>query len=120
MLTEQQFAALRSERGSNRVAKAMALAGVTQVTLAKALRLTQPYVSDVARGRYRRRECLEVRRLFRLPYRGLVPVTPPTVGLKAGTDPRGGRASGRHESGDADPGLYRRDRPRAPSQVFDR
>ncbi len=30
-----------------------------------------------------RRECLEVRRLFRLPYRGLS-VTPPTVGLKAG------------------------------------
>ena len=29
------------------------LAGVKQVTLAKALRLTQPYVSDVARGRYR-------------------------------------------------------------------
>ena len=53
MLTEQQFAALRSELGSNRVAKAMALAGVKQVTLAKALRLTQPYVSDVARGRYR-------------------------------------------------------------------
>ena len=53
MLTEQQFAALRSELGSNRVAKAMALAGVTQVTLAKPLRLTQPYVSDVARGRYR-------------------------------------------------------------------
>ncbi len=40
MLTEQQFAALRSELGSNRVAKAMTLAGVTQVTLAKALRLT--------------------------------------------------------------------------------
>ena len=29
------------------------LAGVKQVTLAKALRLTQPYVSDVARGRCR-------------------------------------------------------------------
>ena len=54
MLTEQQLAVLRSEPGSNRVAKAMALAKVTQVTLAKALRLTQPYyVSDVARGRYR-------------------------------------------------------------------
>ena len=53
MLTEQQFAVLRSELGSNRVAKAMALAGVTQVTLATALRLTQPYVSDVARGRHR-------------------------------------------------------------------
>ena len=53
MLTEQQLAVLRSEPGSNRVAKAMALAGVTQVTVAKALRLTQPYVSDVARARYR-------------------------------------------------------------------
>ena len=87
MLTEQQLAALRSEPGSNRVAKAMALAGVTQLTVAKALRLTQPYVSDVARGRYRTitvGERLEVRRLLRLPYRGLVPVTPPTVGLKAG------------------------------------
>ena len=42
MLTEQQLAALRSEPGSNRVAKAMALAGVTQVTVAKALGLTQP------------------------------------------------------------------------------
>ncbi len=31
----------------------MALTGVTQVNLAKALGLTQPYVSDVARGRYR-------------------------------------------------------------------
>ena len=31
----------------------MALTGVTQVTVAKALGLTQPYVSDVARGRYR-------------------------------------------------------------------
>ena len=87
MLTEQQLAVLRSEPGSNRVAKAMALTGVTQVTVAKALGLTQPYVSDVARGRYRtitveyRRERLEVRRLLRLPYRGSVPVTPPTVGL---------------------------------------
>ena len=53
MLTEQQLAVLRSEPGSNRVAKAMALSGVTQVTVAKALGLTQSYVSDVARGRYR-------------------------------------------------------------------
>ena len=35
------------------MAKAMALSGVTQVIVAKALGLTQPYVSDVARGRYR-------------------------------------------------------------------
>ena len=43
MLTKQQLAVLRSEPGSNRVAKAMALTGVTQVTVAKALGLTQPY-----------------------------------------------------------------------------
>ena len=52
-LTEQQLAVLRLEPGSNRVARAMALTGVTQVNLAKALGLTQPYVSDVARERYR-------------------------------------------------------------------
>ncbi len=87
MLTEQQLAALRSEPGSNRVAKAMALAGVTHVTVAKALRLTQPYVSDVARGRHRTitvENAWKFAALLRLPYRGLVPVTPPTVGLKAG------------------------------------
>ena len=53
MLTEQQLAVLRSEPGSNRVAKAMALSGVTQVTIAKALGLPQPDVSAVARRRYR-------------------------------------------------------------------
>ena len=37
MLSEQQFAILRSEPGANRVAKAMSLAGVTQTALAKAL-----------------------------------------------------------------------------------
>ena len=53
MLTEQQLAILRSEPGTNRVAKAISLAGVTQVTLADAVSLPQPYVSDVARQRYR-------------------------------------------------------------------
>lgn len=53
MLSEQQLTALRSEPGANRVAKAMALAGVTQATVARALGLAQPYISDVARGRYR-------------------------------------------------------------------
>ena len=53
MLTEQQLAVLRSEPGANRVAKAISLAGVTQLTLAKALGLSQPYVSDVVRQRYR-------------------------------------------------------------------
>jgi len=53
VLTEQQLAILRTEPGTNRVAKAIALAGVTQVTIAEALGLPQPYVSDVARQRYR-------------------------------------------------------------------
>ena len=53
MLTKQQLAILRVEPGVNRVAKAISLAGVTQVTVAEALGLPQPYVSDVARQRYR-------------------------------------------------------------------
>lgn len=53
MLAEQQLTTLRSESGANRVAKALSLAGVTQLTVAKALGLPQPYVSDVARARYR-------------------------------------------------------------------
>ena len=53
MLTAQQLEKLRSEPGTNRVAKAISLAGVTQVTVAEAVALSQPYVSDVARQRYR-------------------------------------------------------------------
>lgn len=53
MLTEDQLRTLRSEPGANRVAKAIALAGVTQMTVAKSVGLPQPYVSDVARQRYR-------------------------------------------------------------------
>ncbi len=53
MLTSQQLTILRSEPGTNRVAKAISLAGVTQVTVARALGLPQPYISDVARQRYR-------------------------------------------------------------------
>ena len=78
----------------------MTLAGVTRVTLAKALRLTQPYcASDVAY----RRERLEVRRLFRLPYRGRVPVTPPTVGcnLKGSAQPYPGLVYEATRSSDA-------------------
>ena len=52
MLTPQQLAALREEPGRNRVAKAIALAGVTQGAVAAALGFPQPYVSDVARCRY--------------------------------------------------------------------
>ena len=53
MLTEQQLAILRSAPSTNRVAKAISVAGVTQVTVADAVGLPQPYVSDVARQRYR-------------------------------------------------------------------
>ena len=53
MLTKQQLAILRVEPSVNRVAKAISLAGVTQLTVAEALGLPQPYVSDVARQRYR-------------------------------------------------------------------
>lgn len=53
MLTKQQLAELRTEPGTNRVARAIALAGVTQIALADALGVPQPYVSDVARQRYR-------------------------------------------------------------------
>ena len=84
-LTEQQLAVLRSEPGSNRVARAMALTGVTQVNLAKALGLTQPYLRQRCRPRALPDdyggERKEVRLLLRLPYRGSVPVTPPNVGM---------------------------------------
>ena len=53
MLTEQQLAILRSAPSTNRVAKAIWVAGVTQVNVADAVGLPQPYVSDVARQRYR-------------------------------------------------------------------
>lgn len=53
MLTEQQLAIVRSEPGSNRMARAMGLTRVTQTTLADAIGLSQPYVSDVIRGRYK-------------------------------------------------------------------
>lgn len=53
MLTEQQLAIVRSEPGSNRMARAMGLTQVTQTTLADAIGLSQPYVSDVIRGRYK-------------------------------------------------------------------
>ena len=39
--------------GSNRVARAISLAGVTQVNVAAVIGVTQAYVSDVARQRYR-------------------------------------------------------------------
>ena len=53
VLTKQQIEIVRSEPGSNRMARAMGLTRVTQTTLADAIGLSQPYVSDVIRGRYR-------------------------------------------------------------------
>ena len=53
MLTPQQLAILRSAPGPNRVAHAMALTGITQTTLALDIGLSQAYISDVGRQRYR-------------------------------------------------------------------
>ena len=53
MLTDDQLRTLRSDSSPNRVAKAISLAGVTQIAVAKAIGLPQPYISDVARRRYR-------------------------------------------------------------------
>jgi len=44
---------LRSATDSGRVAKAISLAGVTRVTLAKSLGMSHNYVCDAVRGRYR-------------------------------------------------------------------
>ena len=52
MLTENQLAVVRSAPDARRVAKAIALAGVTQRRVGKALGVSQAYVSDVARRRY--------------------------------------------------------------------
>ena len=52
MLTERQLAVLRASPPTRRVATAISLAGVTQVTLADEIGVTQAYVSDVARDRY--------------------------------------------------------------------
>ena len=52
MLTERQLAVLRASPPTGRVATAIFLAGVTQLTVAEAIAVTQAYVSDVARRRY--------------------------------------------------------------------
>ena len=55
MLSKKQLAVLRADLespGPNRVASAISLARVTQGAVARALGLPQPYISDVARGRY--------------------------------------------------------------------
>lgn len=51
MLTQDQLNALKiSPGGPNRVRLAMSLAGVTQVQLAQALGVSQPYISAIVRG----------------------------------------------------------------------
>ena len=52
MLTEAQLAVLRTSPPTSLVATAISLAGVTQVTVAEAIGVTQAYVSDVAPQRY--------------------------------------------------------------------
>ena len=53
MLTRAQLGILRSEPGSNQLAKAISLAGVTQLAIAKALSLSPTYVSDVAHQQHK-------------------------------------------------------------------
>ena len=56
MLSKKQLALLRANSaklpGWNRLGLAISLAGVTQGVVARAVGLPQPYISDVARGRY--------------------------------------------------------------------
>ena len=53
MLNGKQLKALRAtETAGNRVAVAIEAAGLTQMEVANALGMPQPYVSDVVRNRY--------------------------------------------------------------------
>lgn len=53
MLTRKQRAELSAlDTQPNRLAHAMELAGVTQVQLAEAVGLTQPYISRIKNGQY--------------------------------------------------------------------
>lgn len=68
MLTEKQLVSLRAAavtRGSNRLGLAMSLMGVSQATVAGAVGVPQPYVSDVARARYRTITLSNARRFAR-------------------------------------------------------
>ena len=53
MRTERQLAILRAGPPTKRVAPAISMTGVTQVSVAAAIGVTQAYVSDVARQRHR-------------------------------------------------------------------
>ena len=54
MLSKEQVAVLRRSRAKsrNRIAKAMTLAGVTQVQMQAATGFTQGYISRIKNGRY--------------------------------------------------------------------
>ena len=68
MLTEKQLARLRAaaaKPGSNRLGLALELMGVSQGTVARAVGVPQPYVSDVARARYRTITVTNARRFAR-------------------------------------------------------
>ena len=68
MLTRKQLARLRASAvtpGSNRLGLAMSLMGVSQGTVAGAIGVPQPYVSDVVRGRYRTITVANARRFAR-------------------------------------------------------
>lgn len=53
-LTKPQIRELQraSLDGPNKVRKAMGLAGVTQVQVARAIGITQPHVSEIVNGKY--------------------------------------------------------------------
>ena len=68
MLNEEQLVRLRAaaaKPGSNRLGLAMSLMGVSQATVAGAVGVPQPYVSDVVRARYRTITVANARRFAR-------------------------------------------------------
>ena len=68
VLTNKQLVRLLAASlspGSNRVGLALSLAGVSQATVGRAVGMSQPYVSDVVRGRYRTITIVNARRLAR-------------------------------------------------------
>ena len=68
MLTEKQLVRLRAAAaapGSNRLGLAMSLTGVSQKTVARDVGMSQPYVSDVVRGRYRTITVVNARKFAR-------------------------------------------------------
>ena len=53
------------DAGSNRLGLAISLAGASQQAVARAVGITQPYVSDVVRGRYRTITLVNARKFAR-------------------------------------------------------